>query len=194
MTDSTPKYNDMQVVKRQFFAMRNGVVADALRKGGSPFRFIFGVNLPQLRDIAAGVNRSSDLAEKLWANDATRESMLIAPMIQPADVFTIGDARRWISTIPAPEVADVLCLKLLRSQPYALDLIDILINDADSGATDAEMLRYTALRLMFNLVGQYPEKAREVAERIAATPARLTAPVAAALVQEAGYLLANQSL
>lgn len=191
MTDSTHKYNDMQAVKRQFFAMRNGVVADALRKAGSPFRFIFGVNLPQLRDIAEQVGQSAELAEQLWANTATRESMLIAPMIQPAENFTIVDARRWISTIPTPEVADVLCLKLLRSRPYALQLIDSLLDEADATAESdgVEMLRYTALRLMFNLVGQHPEKARDVAARVAQTPSRLTAPVAAALAQEADYLM-----
>lgn len=193
MTDSTPNYNSMQIVKRQFFAMRNGVIADALRKAGSPFRFIFGVNLPQLRDIAAQVGQSAELAEQLWANTATRESMLIAPMIQPEDNFTLADAERWIATIPAAEVADVLCLKLLRRQPYALELIDRLIEraDAEEGTANCEMLRYTALRLMFNLVGEHPAKAREVAARIAARPSRLTVAVAASLTQEADYLLEN---
>lgn len=184
MTDYTPKYNDMQEIKRQFFAMRNGVVADALRKAGSPFRFIFGVNLPQLRDIAAQVGQSEDLAESLWANTTTRESMLIAPMIQPSESFTIEDARRWIASIPTAEVADVLCLKLLRSEPYALELIDSLLNEGGD-----EMRCYTALRLMFNLVGQHPEKAREVAVQVLAEPSRLTDSFARALAEEADYLL-----
>ena len=30
----TPKYNPMQTVKREFFAMRNGIIADTYRKAG----------------------------------------------------------------------------------------------------------------------------------------------------------------
>ena len=29
-----PEYNRMQIIKRRFFAMRNGIIADTLRKAG----------------------------------------------------------------------------------------------------------------------------------------------------------------
>ena len=107
-------FNEMQTVKRSFFALRNGVIADVLRHNGSPFRIIFGLNLPQIADVAAHTPRSQELAEKLWANSTTRESMLIAPMLVELDAFTLDDARRWVSDVPVREVADVLCLKLLK--------------------------------------------------------------------------------
>ena len=53
-------YGPMQTVKRRFFAMRNGVIADVLRKGGSPFRTIFGLNLPQIAEIAADTGKLPD--------------------------------------------------------------------------------------------------------------------------------------
>ena len=47
------QYNQMQIIKRRFFAMRNGIIADTLRKAGLDYRMIFGLNLPQITDIAA---------------------------------------------------------------------------------------------------------------------------------------------
>lgn len=153
MQKSETSFNDMQTVKRRFFAMRNGVIADTLRRAGSPFSIIFGLNLPQISDIAAATPRSRDLAERLWANSTTRESMMIAPMLIEADDFSIDDARRWIAAIKAAEIADVLCLKLLRRTPYAFDLAESLY------ASDEKMTRYTGLRLMMNLVGTDPARA-----------------------------------
>ena len=46
------QYNQMQIIKRRFFAMRNGIIADTLRKAGLDYRMIFGLNLPQITDIA----------------------------------------------------------------------------------------------------------------------------------------------
>ncbi len=46
MTPSIPE------IKQRLYAMRNGVIADSLRNAGSPYRSIFGLNLPQLTEIA----------------------------------------------------------------------------------------------------------------------------------------------
>lgn len=144
-------FNDMQSVKRDFYAMRNGIVAATLRQGGSPFRIIFGLNLPQLSDIAESRCGNSDLAERLWNNSTTRESMLLAPMIVDRNSFSIDDARRWIAVVPSYEVADVLCLKLLRHQDYARRLAEELVFSHE------KMKMYVGLRLMFNLLHADPE-------------------------------------
>ena len=65
------KYRPMQAVKRHFFAMRNGVIADTLRHAGSPFRYIFGMNLPQLVETAEMTGKSRGLAEE-WSAPAAR--------------------------------------------------------------------------------------------------------------------------
>lgn len=172
----------MQTVKRRFFAMRNGVVADTLRRAGSPFRVIFGLNLPQIVEIAAGHGADRPLADELWANTTTRESMLLAPMLVDASVFPIEDARRWASEAPADEVTDILCHRLLRKVPYAWTLVDELAqHDADYRSA------YTALRLAFNMVGQKPARAREVARKYATVP-RLAA-LAGMLNDEAEFLM-----
>lgn len=92
-----------------------------------PYRIIFGVNLPQLVAIAAETPQSAQLADELWHNDSTRESMLLAPMVYPPEKFDIEKAREWIADIPTPEVADILCLKLLKKMPWACSLAEELI-------------------------------------------------------------------
>lgn len=166
------EYRPMQAVKRHFFAMRNGVVADALRKAGSPFRYIFGMNLPQLVDAAASVGRDAALAEDLWANSTTRESMLLAPMLMPPDDFDIAHARRWVESVPATEVADILCHRLLRHEPYSAELA---LEYAVAGKPD--MQRYTAGRLALNILYSNPEAAREVLALLAVAPGPLAASV-----------------
>lgn len=184
MEERETSFNEMQTVKRSFFALRNGVIADVLRHNGSPFRIIFGLNLPQIADVAAHTPRSQELAEKLWANSTTRESMLIAPMLVEIDSFTIDDARRWVSAVPAREVADVLCLKLLKREPYALALAGELQRAGEV------MSRYTGLRLMFNLLMTDTEEALEYSREVQSFETDATnLALARSLQQECEYML-----
>lgn len=173
----------MQRAKRCMFSMRNGVVADALRKGGSPFQIIFGVNLPQLVEIASELPHTAQLATELWHNTTTRESMLIAPMLMPREQMTIELARAWIESVPCAEVADIFCHKLLRHLSYAPQLAQELLE------SETDMKRYTGLRLWFNLVNKYPREALVAATKEASRSCRLTQGVAAMLADEARFVL-----
>lgn len=153
------QYNDMQLLKRSMYAMRNGIVADALRKGGCVHKMVFGVNLPQLADIAREFGKNRDVAEQLWADVSTRESMMIAPMIMPEEEYSADDAMRWIDACPSREAIDILCLKLLRLRPFAFDLAQTLATDADA------MRHYAGLRLMCNLAPQHTAAAVEMGKR-----------------------------
>ena len=161
MEENNHKYNPIQTVKRRFFAMRNGVVADVLRRAGSPYKVIFGLNIPQIVGIASEIGHSRDLAEALWANNTTRESVLAAPMSMPPLEFSIADAHRWISTIKDYEAADILCHKLLRHLPYVCALADEL-SDGDG------MTKYTGIRLALNIVYTYPSEAYSIAKKVLA--------------------------
>lgn len=174
--DDDSRFNEMQTVKRRLFAMRNGIIADTLRRAGSPYRMIFGVNLPQLRDIAADTPHSADLARRLWQNTATRESMLIAPMLIPPDNVTPDDAFEMMTTCFSTEAADVLCLRLLRQLPYATDLIDRAIK------SDDDLTRYCALRLMCNLLSNYPAKAQALAQAELLRQCALTSSLARMII------------
>lgn len=168
-------FNEMQTVKRRMYAMRNGVIADALRKGGSPFRVIFGLNLPQLVEIAA-IGKDAAMSRQLWANTATRESMLLAPMLMPVEDFTMEEAVGWSRQVPACEVADILCHRLLRHEPYALELARRLIDEEET------MAHYTGLRLMCNIAPRYPDEARRVGEAELSRDIPLTRQMASLLL------------
>ncbi|MCM1504693.1 MAG: DNA alkylation repair protein [Muribaculum sp.] len=174
--------NPMQAIKHRFFALRNGAIADAMRRQGAPYKIIFGVNLPQLTAIARDTSQSADLAQQLWDNQSTRESMLIAPMLYPREEFGIDVARRWISTAVSAEAIDILCLKLLKTMEYAQSLSEELI------LSDRELDRYTALRLMFNNVSERIAETKAYALAELSRDSRLTSSAARQLLTEISYL------
>lgn len=178
------QFNPMQALKRRFFAMRNGVIADTLRRAGSPFHIIFGLNLPQIVEIAAEVPAADApaLAEALWANRGTRESMLIAPMLMPRDSVDAARAEQMMCEAPCAEVADVLCHRLLRHLPFAAELAGRLADDPDDG------VRYAALRLMFNIVASHPDEAITMARAELARDCARNRGIAQGLLDEAEWL------
>ncbi len=175
-------YNDMQSIKRRLFAMRNGAMADSLRRFGANYRIIFGVNLPQLIEIALDYAPDADLASRLWANTSTRESLLLAPMIFPREQMTFALASQWISQVPTPEVADILCHRLLRHLPEAYSLVERFIDSPEP------LIRYTALRLQFNLLPQHLRYASSIATAELERSCPLTASLCRNLLDEVSFL------
>lgn len=135
-------------IKQQFFAYRNGMLADTLRKAGDPHKMIFGLNLPQIIQIAAEIGKDKALATALWIDEpGCRESRLLAPMLMPAQKFTRDEAIEWCKCVECVEVADVLCHRLLRNTDYAYQLAQHLCFDSNEA-----MAHYVALRLIANLL------------------------------------------
>lgn len=134
-------------IKQQFFALRNGIIADTLRKAGDPHPIIFGLILPQIKEIAAGVERSDELAEALWSDAKVRESQLLAPFIWNVDNLSFDKAIAIIAQVQNCEIADVLCQRLLRHFSEAETLSLHLIKSSELPLT-----RYTGLRLALNLL------------------------------------------
>lgn len=136
----------MQHIKSRFFALRNGVIADRLRKSGSPYKIIFGLMLPQMEQIAGECVPSKELAEMLWNNRSTRESRLLASMVYPREEFTAKKAEEWISDADTVELVDLLCFRLVRYIPEAEMLAKAYFCRGDASN------RYVALRLSMNLL------------------------------------------
>lgn len=181
-------YNNMQQIKRRIYAMRNGIVADALRKGGSPYKYIMGVNLPQLKEIAAETGTDAALARDLMADTLSRESQLMAPMVMPRGEVAIQEAEGWLRGLASREAVDVVCHSLLRHEPYAFDLARRMLAVAD----DDPEPRYAGLRLLWNLVGSRAAEILPVAEAEASRgdDAGLKM-LAEGLAEEARYMLGD---
>lgn len=143
-------------VKRRFFALRNGIIADTMRRAGMPHRMIFGLNLPQLKEIAAVFGVNHELAVQLWDDVNTRESRLLAPMVADRKVMTAAVAVEWALTLRTVEEADILCHALLRHLPEVPAIASALCS------MQGALQRYCGLRLLMNtLAANRVQAARE---------------------------------
>lgn len=166
-------FNLMQSVKRRFYAMRNGMLAAQMRHGGLDYRINFGLNVPQIKDIATELTSGghtadelTSLANALWDNATTRESRLLAPMILPLEAATPQLAARWMAQAQTTEVADMLCHSLLRRLGFAPALAAeaMAVNDATLG-------HYTPLRLIAALLASGRISPDDAEKTMAAAPA-----------------------
>lgn len=110
---------------------RNGIVADALRNAGMPYHIIFGLQLPQLSQIARSLPLSTALAKELWEDKNVRESRLLACYLFPKDEVTQDLALELGRSVQTPEEADILCFRLLRYLPFA-DTLAAELEDSDN--------------------------------------------------------------
>lgn len=141
-------------IRKEFFAFRNGIVADKLRKAGDPHPMIMGCLLVDIQAIAmrlreeiADNDKLRALAEQLWGDTNSRECRLAAPMLYPAHEMTQEKALLWCGTVETVEVADNLCHKLLRHLGEAPLIYKELIKRGRPTLT-----RYTGYRLLRNLL------------------------------------------
>ena len=143
----------LREIRKEFFAFRNGIVADKLRKAGDPHGMIMGCLLVDVSGIAARVRESIGdteqliaIAQELWADTNSRECRLAAPMLYPAEEMTLECAQQWCQTVETVEIADNLCHKLLRHIIDANNLFRQLIAD------ERPLIKYTGYRLLLNLL------------------------------------------
>lgn len=108
----------LQKLKKEFFAFRNGIVADTLRKH-FPYKIVFGLQVPQLAQIAAHTDKSMALAERLWSERGNRESRLLATYLFPLDELTPDSALKLASEVETSEEADMMVFRVLKRLPFA---------------------------------------------------------------------------
>ena len=139
-------------IRKEFFAFRNGIVADKLRKAGDPHSMIMGCLLVDMTAIARRIGEGLDdntraaVARELWNDTSSRECRLVAPMLYPAPLMTAEEALQWCCTVETVEVADNLCHKLLRHIDGSDALFRQLITE------DKTLVKYTGYRLLLNLL------------------------------------------
>lgn len=108
----------LKTIKKQFLTFRNGIVADTLRNAGMGcYHIIFGLNLPQLTQVASSQKSSLPLALALWADKGVRESRLLATYLFPREEVDMQLALRLMGEVQTQEEADMLAFRLLRHLP-----------------------------------------------------------------------------
>ena len=145
--------NPAKAIRKEFFAFRNGIIADKLRRAGDPHTIIMGCLLVDVINIARkfrdDIHDSKEraaLAQELWNDTLSRECRLAAPMIYPPELMTHDLAMAWCQGIETVEVADNLCHKLLRHASDGMEISSTLIASQDA------MMKYTGYRLLLNLL------------------------------------------
>lgn len=140
-------------IRKEFFAFRNGIVADKLRQAGDPHSMIMGCLLVDIMGITARFREAigdaqqlAAIASELWSDTKSRECRLAAPMLHPSQLMTMELALQWCQTVETVEVADNLCHKLLRH----LDCSDTLFRQLI--ADEKPLIKYTGYRLLLNLL------------------------------------------
>lgn len=158
-------------------AFRNGIIADMLRNAGMPYKVIFGLQLPQLRQIAASINTAPpeetiqtsefapagaiELARALWADVDVRESRLLAPMLFPGAELEQEEAHGMLLGVLTREEADILTFTLIRKLSYACELLRNLteqsamqvLNEADSSGKPFTPLQIYAIEALRRNLG-----------------------------------------
>ena len=112
-------------IKQTFFAFRNGILADALRKQ-TPYEIVFGLQVPQIAEIARSLKPSMELADALWHDSKVRESRLLATYLYPIEEVDPEKAIKLASEINTVEEADMLAFRLLKRLPFATSLLNAM--------------------------------------------------------------------
>lgn len=137
----------VQAIKAELRLYMNGVMAQSLRERGLKYRLIFGVELPRLKEIAAGYPKSHDLAQSLWKEDI-RECRILAGYLQPVDTFYPEIADIWLEQMHDTELVDYTCMNLFRHLPYASEKAFQWM------AADDVLTQYCGFRLMCHLLSR----------------------------------------
>lgn len=131
----------IQSIKKEFFAFRNGIIADALRKAGMPYKTIFGLQIPQLAQIARSYKPSMEIADELWNDKDVRESRLLATYLFPIDNISKEKAIDLMRSTQTPEESDMLSFRLLKRLPFASELFDTAKLDSSVPCYACESLK-----------------------------------------------------
>ena len=150
----TDKHQEiLRGIRKEFFAFRNGIITDKLRKAGDPHHMIMGCLLVDIIGIVSRVREAigdmaqmEAIASELWSDTNSRECRLAATMLYPAESMTLDLALQWCESVETTEVADNLCHKLLRHLDFADALFRQLITQ------DQPLIKYTGYRLLLNLI------------------------------------------
>ena len=127
---------ELKEIRQKFFTYRNGIVADTYHKAGAPYKTVFGLQVPQLGQIAREIEGDADfrhaLALHLWGEKDVRESRLLACWLFNPELVEKDTAIAFAMTCRTQEEADIFCWRLLRQQRYA-GLADRLENINEEG-------------------------------------------------------------
>lgn len=115
-------------IKKELFLYRNGIIATQLKQINSPFPLIYGLLLPQIKEIASNYSPETSLALELWKSKECRETRLIAIYLFPVNKIQKEITSFLIKDLMTKEEAEILSFKILRYLPYANEILEEIQN------------------------------------------------------------------
>lgn len=114
---------EVKEIKHYFFARRNGVTADVLRRAGSGFEMIFGVDVPGISALAREIGFDKELGMRLWEDRKVRESHLLAAWLLDPGALSLEECVALAESVVDTEDAQMLAFRLLKHRPEVLPLL-----------------------------------------------------------------------
>lgn len=111
---------EVKEIKQYFFARRNGVTADVLKRGGSGFEMIFGVDVPSISALSKEIGFDKELAIRLWADRKVRESHLLAAWLLDPVSLSVEECVTLADSVVDMEDAQMLAFRVLKHRPEVL--------------------------------------------------------------------------
>lgn len=105
-------------IKQSFRQLMDGAVAKSMRDKGAGYKLNWGVTLPRLQEMAAGIGKDYHLAIALWKEDV-RECKILATMIMPPEEMLPEVCDIWMEQIQTQEIAEQAAFNLWQHLPYA---------------------------------------------------------------------------
>lgn len=118
-------------VRKKLRLAMNGIISSSMRQKGMEYKLIFGVPLPEIRQISGSIEADADFARTLWREDV-REMKILATMIFPSDMMTVNEALQWVAEIKYLEIAEQCCNNLFPFIPESDKLATLLLSDLKS--------------------------------------------------------------
>jgi 3-methyladenine DNA glycosylase AlkD len=134
--------NQLMQLKKLIRLSMNGVASESMRQLG--YKVHDGVALPRIKEIAGRFSKNHALAQRLWSG-GSRETMIIATLLQPEESFPEKTALEWISQCNNIELVEQCCRNLFVRLPYSGDLAAKMLIQADKYKKTTGYILYSLL-------------------------------------------------
>jgi len=93
---------------------------EGMAKYGISAKYVFGVRMPILRDLAKKIGKNHELALKLW-NTEIREARILATLIAEPEKTSEEQMEQWVLDFDSWEICDQCCANLFIHTPFAYE-------------------------------------------------------------------------
>ncbi|MCQ2232438.1 MAG: DNA alkylation repair protein [Paludibacteraceae bacterium] len=119
--------NQVNRVKKMLHLSMNGVVSENM--SSLDYQLNYGVLLPRIKELAAELERSFPLAQRLWFSNC-REMMIMATVLCPIESMNLKEALKWVERCHNMELVEQLCLNLFRKVDGASEWVSIFLSSS----------------------------------------------------------------